>query len=140
MLQHINYAAKYIEKPSDLLALATVAPIKALKSLPGSNGKVAIIGRKMNLVKVYKDELVAAGKQVELFDGDIIPANARKEFTEALASGKVLDETSEMFKANQEWAEKLLKEGYEIIDVGNPLKTVEESIFYNIELKTIFEN
>ncbi|NLD46711.1 MAG: hypothetical protein GX660_05860, partial [Clostridiaceae bacterium] len=140
MLQHINYATKYIEKPEDLLALAKVAPIKALKTLPGSNGKVAIIGRKMDLVKVYKDELVAAGKQVELFDGDIIPANARKEFTEALASGKILDETSEMFKANQKWAEKLLKEGYEIIDIGNPLNTVEESIFYNIELKTIFGN
>ena len=141
MLQQINYATKYIDakKPADLMALAKVAPIKALRSVSGSNGKVAIIGRKMDLVKVYKDELVAAGKQVEIFDGDIIPANARKEMADALETGKWLDETSEMFKANQEWAEKLVKEGYEVIDVGNSLKQG-ESIFYNLEMKIIFGN
>jgi hypothetical protein len=122
-----------------LLKLAKVAPIKALKSIPGSNGKVAIIGRKIDLVKVYKVELVAVGKKVVIFDGDIISASARKEMAEALASGKWLDESSKIFKANKEWAEKLLKKGYEIIDVGNPLKQG-ESIFYDMEMKIIFGN
>jgi hypothetical protein len=139
LLQHLDYATKYIDNPEDLFKLARIAPIKAIRSLPGTNGKIAIIGRKMDLVKIYKDELIAAGKQVEIFDGNIIPASARREMQEALESGKWLDETSEMYKANKEWAEKLVNEGYEIMDVGNPLRQG-ESIFYNLETKIIFGN
>ncbi|HEY8402293.1 MAG TPA: hypothetical protein VIK89_13585 [Cytophagaceae bacterium] len=139
LLQQLDYATKYIDNPDDLFKLARIAPIKATRNLPGTNGKIAIIGRKMDLVKVYKDELVAAGKQVEIFDGNVIPASARREMQDALASGKWLDETSEIYKANKEWVEKLINEGYEIIDVGNPLKQG-ESIFYNLETKIIFGN
>lgn len=42
-----------------------------------------------------------------------------------------------MFKANKQWAEKLIKEGYTIIDIGNP-NNLSPSIFYNLELNTIF--
>ena len=43
-----------------------------------------------------------------------------------------------MFKANQQWVQKLLYEGYEIIDIGYPNNVNTPSLFYNMELNLIF--
>lgn len=46
---------------------------------------------------------------------------------------------TDMYKANQQWAEKLVNEGYEIIDVGYPEGTTTGSVFYNMEQQIIFK-
>lgn len=43
-----------------------------------------------------------------------------------------------MYKANEKWAEKLVDEGYDIIDMGYPNGVTTESVFYIMELNTIF--
>ncbi|MCF0126865.1 MAG: hypothetical protein HUJ68_14155, partial [Clostridia bacterium] len=42
-----------------------------------------------------------------------------------------------MFKVNKIYIEELKYEGYEILDIGNPLNQINESLFYNMELEVI---
>jgi len=44
-----------------------------------------------------------------------------------------------MYKANQQWANKLISDGYEVIDMGYPIgQNLGPSLFYNMELSIIF--
>jgi hypothetical protein len=57
-----------------------------------------------------------------------------------VSTGYVLDEDIEktlMFKANKQFAEKLTKEGYTVIDLDYGL--VSNSKWYNMETQTIFK-
>jgi hypothetical protein len=51
--------------------------------------------------------------------------------------------TSQKYKLNKEWSEKLVKEGYEVFDMGDiPFKAGDDrgfSLFYSMEKNTIFK-
>lgn len=127
--------------------------VQSLKN--GTNGKFAIIGRKMASVETVGNSLINEGKQIELFNTFYQEKNIFKidgidrgwlEITDefnALKSqyGIIPDnvlENSLMFKANKIWAEKIKSLGYTIIDIGNQTNEATESIFYNMEITTIF--
>lgn len=128
----------------------------------GTNGKIAIIGRKMNgHVEVAADALRLDGKPVEIFseldqkynlfniDGsnktwqDIVDdfGNSNGQY-QTNEMGWILDSelpNTMMYKANQIWAEKLIAQGYTIIDIGYPSgQNLPQSVFYNMELSTLF--
>lgn len=42
-----------------------------------------------------------------------------------------------MYKINKQWIEKMKVDGYTIIDIGNPLSNDMESLFYNLEKRTM---
>lgn len=43
-----------------------------------------------------------------------------------------------MYKVNKQWIEKMKNDGYNIIDIGDPLNIGEKtSLFYNLEKKTM---
>jgi hypothetical protein len=122
----------------------------------GTNGKIAVIGRRMpGHVELVAQELLNQGKQVEIFndfyqagkpfdiEGQIylwedIVADFNNLKQQYVTIPNNILENSLMFKANQKWANKLLSEGYEVIDIGYPQGTTTQSIFYNMELQTIF--
>jgi len=122
----------------------------------GTNGKIAVIGRKMpGHVDVVTAELANQGKQVEAFN-DVYQSGNSFNIDGSLYSwddvvndfnslkqqyGTIPDnvlENSLMFKANQKWVNKLIDEGYEVIDIGYSQGVTSESIFYNMELQFIF--
>ena len=43
-----------------------------------------------------------------------------------------------MYKANEIWTNKLLNQGYEIIDIGYPSWEQTQSVFYTMELNNLF--
>jgi len=121
----------------------------------GTNGKIAIVGRKMSPVETVGNSLATEGKQIELFNtsfqkdnifkidgvdktwGDITSDfnNLKKQY------GTIPDnilQNSLMYKANLVWAEKIKTQGYTIIDLGNPTNEIAQSVFYNMEVQTIF--
>lgn len=58
------------------------------------------------------------------------------------AQGRIADSdipNTLMYKANQQWVQKIINEGYEVIDIGYPAgQNLGPSLFYNMELLTIF--
>lgn len=117
--------------------------VKADRVLPGTNGKVAVIGRSMaNAVEPYTKGLE---KQcpVETFTGDKISPAAQAEWKnlkkqnapEPIPEDAV--KKSQMFKENQAWAKKLVDEGHTVVDVDNPTSE-KASPFYEMEKQTIF--
>ena len=140
-----------IFKAGDNIAGKIVVQVKA-----GTNGKIAVIGRKMpGHVDDVTAELASQGKLVEAFndvyqsgksfdiDGiiytwdDIVNDFNSLKQQYGVIPDNVL-QNSLMYKANQNWAQKLIDEGYEVIDIGYPQGITSESIFYNMELQTIF--
>lgn len=127
--------------------------VKNLRS--GTNGKFAIIGRKMSSVETAANALINEGKEVELFNefyqnkksfyinGENVGWDRIVKEFDTLKSqyGTIPDnilEDSLMYKANKIWAEKIESLGYTIIDIGNPTNEPIESIFYNLETAIIF--
>lgn len=130
----------------DGLKSLEVDGLKAQRIIQGDNGKVAVIGRamgngKINGVRDYAAALQKQGYDVELFDGDMIPRSARKEFERLTEGGRWLTNPdlvkTEMYQANKAWAQKIKSEGYTIIDLGNP-HNQGFSPFYAVEKLTIF--
>jgi len=117
--------------------------IKAQRIKPGTNGKIAVIGRSMQGgVLDYANELRNQGCEVEVFDGNTIPDDAIDQF-DALKreKGWLSDKEivgTKMYKSNEAWVNKLLKENYTIIDIGNPIRLEKNSIFYEMEKNAIF--
>lgn len=129
--------------------------IKAQTILLGENGKVAVIGRSMGDLKNasrggeagvvdYARELRAKGYQTELFAGPQIKqewfdeiAALRKEYGVDILPDEVIYETT-FYKENIKWAEKLRRENYTVVDIGNPNRKAELGPFYGGELKTVF--
>ncbi|MEK6476062.1 fibronectin type III domain-containing protein [Catalinimonas sp. 4WD22] len=145
-----------IFKAGDKIAGRRIIQVKA-----GSNGKIAVIGRKMDAhVNDVVSTLQAQGKQVEAFndayqssytfdiDGNTYSwqeivddfSNTSGQYA-TNSKGWITDEAipkTLMYKANQKWAQKLIDKDYEVIDIGYPLNVNNPSLFYNMELNTIF--
>ncbi|GAA0873424.1 hypothetical protein GCM10009117_25710 [Gangjinia marincola] len=133
-------------------------PIKQIRQ--GNNGKTAIIGRKMDgHVNTVAEELSSQGKQVEVFNdtyqaGKTFDIDGKAHTWQDLADdfndlskysrnekGWIIDSdlhNTVMYKANKQWADKLIEEGFEVLDMGYPTGVNSESIFYNMELGIIF--
>jgi uncharacterized Zn-binding protein involved in type VI secretion len=123
---------------------------KAKNIRPGTNNKIAIVGRPMSEVREYKSVLEARfkgeGYQVEVFDEEsgTIPEYARAEFKKATKNSTVHltpEETMEtsMYKENENWANKIKSEGYTIVNIGNPLNVPRPSAFFDMEQRVIFD-
>ena len=126
----------------------------------GNNGMIAIVGRKMvGHVEDAATILKSEGKQVEIFSEAYQKDNIFKidginrTWTEIVedfknANNQYLKEgvyikdselpKTMMYKANKIWVEKLIEKGYTVIDIGCPVCGMSESVFYNMELQTIF--
>jgi len=103
---------------------------------------------------VYKELQIRGYRNVEIFDESSLTGewliryrNASDEMTDLtekwskwLKNQEIVE--TKMYKLNKEWAEKLIKEKYTIIDLGDiPFKSGDYkgfSPFYGIEKKTIF--
>ena len=126
-----------VELAPTAAATAYIEELRALGLDPqqvrmGSNGKVAVIGRSMdsirNSTKVLKD--------VEIFDGDMIPSAAKAEFGLLKKKyGRLTDEqlrATLMYDENLKWAKKLKEQGYTVVDLGSPAGAT-SSVFYEME-------
>jgi hypothetical protein len=131
------------------------------KVRPGTNGKIAVIGRRMpGHVEDVAAALKAEGKQVEIFgeldqknnlfniDGvnkswdDIADDFKNTNGQYQTINGKILESElpkTMMYKANKIWVDKLKAQGYTVIDMGYPVgQTLPQSVFYNMELSNLF--
>lgn len=145
--------------PSVRMNGATVVRI-----LEGSNGKVAIIGRKMSYIEEVAEALRKMGKEVEIFDvnkafggqgykdWDVI----KTDWDDAIRQYGILDANGNKvlpyervkltlwYQENKRWAKWIKENGYEIYDLGdNPglLKNApDRSAFYDLEKKIIFND
>jgi hypothetical protein len=131
------------------------------KVRPGTNGKIAVIGRRMlGHVEDVAAALKAEGKQVEIFseldqknnlfniDGvnkswdDIADDFKNTNGQYQTSNGKILESElpkTMMYKANKIWVDKLKAQGYTVIDMGYPVgQSLPQSVFYNMELSNLF--
>jgi uncharacterized Zn-binding protein involved in type VI secretion len=134
-----------VQNPDPVALMNTpVNGITPVDVLPGTNGKVAIIGRSMaDAVNPYAAGLAEKGLDVETFAGDQISPEAVSDWESLkndyapnyIPPDKVVE--SKMFQNNKAWAQKLVDKGYTIVNVGNP-GNLRESPFFEMEQKTIF--
>jgi len=117
--------------------------VKADRVRPGTNGKVAVIGRSMaNAVNPYTEGLQKQSN-VETFTGDNWAPEAQAEWKnlkKQYAPDPIPEyalKKSLMFKENRAWADKLAKEGYTVVDVDNPSNEI-PSPFYDMEKNILF--
>ena len=152
----INVSRNTIFKAGDNIDGKVIVQVRA-----GTNGKIAIIGRKMDgHVNRVVSSLQSEGKQVEAFndtfqssttfniDGNTyswqeIVDDFRNENGQYATNsqGWIIDDAlpnTLMYKANREWVQKLISEGYEVIDIGYPSNVNTLSLFYQMELDTLF--
>jgi|GEM_PF-2287721 len=145
-----------VYKPGDLIAGKAIQQIRN-----GNNGKIAIIGRKMDgHVMTVADALKTEGRQIETFsEADQIQnlfsiENKTYTWTEIVEDfgnknkqyltnekGWIVDSEipkTLMYKANQIWANKLRDQGYTVFDMGYPPNISSPSLFYNMELGIVF--
>lgn len=118
--------------------------VKAERIVQGTNGKVAIVGRTMDHVRAYADELRKSGVEVEIFDGPVISGTAKAQWDILTNGGKIRLSPEEamstqMFIENEAWAKKLVKEGFTVSDIGDKSGGY-FSVFYAIEKKVLFGN
>jgi hypothetical protein len=137
--------------------------VKAQRIIPGTNGKVAILGRSMgDMTRADKTEpgvvdfqhaLDSKGFKTERFGGDMVKQEWRDEMA---ALGKIhgkpgrpgsnfwilpddIIKNSVVFKENMKWVQKLKDEGYTIVDIGNP-NNKGSSVYYDNEVKLAFKH
>jgi hypothetical protein len=122
--------------------------LKVKHVLPGTNGKIAVIGRSMGRtgapgVRDYANAMRAAGYEVEIFDDALISPLAQQQFKiMRMTFGTLTDQQlmkTLMYAENQAWASRLVAEGYTVLDLGNPY-SMGLSVFYEMERLTIFAN
>ncbi|MFT3784279.1 MAG: hypothetical protein QM790_19905 [Nibricoccus sp.] len=109
----------------------------------GTNGRVAVIGRDMRTVRPYAETLRSKGYEVEIFDPPLVPQSAldewqalRAKYAPQYIPDSEVVKTS-LYKANQQWANKLVADGYTVTDIGSaPGSSL--SPFYEMEKATIF--
>jgi hypothetical protein len=96
-----------------------------------------------NAVGPYSKGLDGAGFKPETFSGDQIPPDAvsewnllKKQYAPDPIPADVV-QSSQMFKANQAWAQKLADKGYTVVDVDNPGGQA-ASPFYEMEKQSLF--
>ncbi len=137
--------------------------------LPGTNGKVAVIGRKMDghvnevVAKLQNDNVSVEAFNEKFQDGQVFkidgqdytwkqiqddfsnpidPITGLRKYSAINDKGWIADSdvpNTLMYKANQQWANKLVGEGFEVIDIGYPAgQNLSPSLFYNMEQSIIF--
>ena len=117
--------------------------VKAARVRPGSDTKVAVVGRNMEAVEKYAKGLEREGYRPELFTGDKISTVAKDDFANLIsdyAPNRVPDSEirkSLIFRENEAWAQKLVNEGYTVVDIGNPTQRG-LSPFYEMEKGILF--
>ncbi|MES1181367.1 MAG: hypothetical protein ABUL44_01085, partial [Flavobacterium sp.] len=132
--------------------------VPVVRLLCGSNGKIAIIGRRMEYVRKIATDLKALGKDVELFEkttafngqGYHNLAEIERDWqnTVDLYEDGIIPysklKTTLWYKENQRWAIWIKEQGYDIYDLGdNPgmfLNAPNRSAFYDIEKIEIFDD
>jgi hypothetical protein len=138
----------------DMLTSLDVQGIRAQRVLIGDNGKVAVIGRSMgdftqrgefgvvDFTRVLRNDL---GFDTELFAGKQIQPEWFQE-VQALREIHGVDilpdeviKTTEIYKQNMLWAQKLVDQGYTVVDIGNP-GFRGASPFYDGESSTVFNS
>jgi hypothetical protein len=115
--------------------------IKADRVRPGTNDKVAVIGRNMDgAVNPYAKGLQAEGYSVETFQPSAAANDEWAALRKSSAPGRIPDDVipgTQIFKENQAWAQKLADQGYTVVDVDNPTGQG-LSPFYEMEKQTLF--
>jgi hypothetical protein len=117
--------------------------VKAQRIRPGSDTKVAVIGRNMEQVEKYAQGLESQGYKSEVFAGKQVSEAAGYEWTQlkqAYAPNRIPDSQvreSLMFREKKAWVEKLRDEGYTVVDIGNPTQQG-LSPFYEMEKGILF--
>jgi hypothetical protein len=119
--------------------------VKAARVRPGSDTKVAVVGRNMEAVEKYAQGLKnSKGIEPELFTGNKISPAAGDDFVRLQERypppNRIPDDVireSQMFRENQAWAQKLADEGYTVVDIGNPTQRG-LSPFYEMEKGILF--
>lgn len=134
-------------------AVETLPPnLTPLRIRSGSDpNKIAIIGRSMGnrkkgLVGVNDAATHFGTKNVEVTtfsDNDAwekfldrVDDYKAQTGSSQLPASEVVN--TEMYKSNKAWAEKLKREGYTVVDLGDPNELYEFSAFYAIEKKVLF--
>ena len=137
--------------------------LKPVGILPGTNGKVAVIGRSMggkSIGKVgrelgvhdYADALKSLGYEVEVYIPpergelrqlkiDYLKSQSRPVTEEAISSVRLSDEaikTTNSYKNNIAWANRMRDEGYTVIDIGNNTSSSSPGAYYEAELDILF--
>ncbi len=109
------------------LAKTEINGITPVRVRPGTNGKVAVVGRSMGSgVEPYASGLKARGYDVETFSGDQVSEgaqNAWQKLIDKYKPNRVPDDAiqnSEMYQENQAWAQKLADQNYTVVDIGDP--------------------
>lgn len=141
--------AKKVAEPTDPVKTElegkTINGIKPVQVRPGTNGRVAVIGRGMGQrVGPYAQGLKRVGYDVETFEGDNIPVEAKEDWARLQAEyepDQIPDDVaakSKMFEANKKWAEKLRDQGYTVVDIGTSNPTQGEGPFFAMERDILF--
>jgi hypothetical protein len=129
--------------------------LKANQVRPGTNGKIAIVGRAMggktrieNGIEVrdygvmdYSRKLRCLGYETFLFVEPYLSEAAKTEISKLVAEngGKLLSteqiKKTLSYQENQAWINKVKDEGYTVIDIGDPLNKNDKefSAFYALE-------
>ena len=127
--------------------------IKNIKQ--GTNGKYALIGRSMGnettngLRNIYEELLNNRNLNVEIFDSSSLSGDWKVNFDAALAEfARETDNWTKrlsnqeliqlkMYQLNKDWAQKLVDEGYTVLDMGD-FNNLGFSVFYAMEKNIIF--
>ncbi|MDZ4756974.1 MAG: hypothetical protein SGJ10_02390 [Bacteroidota bacterium] len=133
-----------------------IVGIAVKQIITGTNGKFAIIGRSMGNAEVtgvrnVYSELKSVQKlDVEIFDAASLTGIWKTKFDDALIefsqqtnnwTKKLTNQELlqlKMYKVNKGWAQKLVDEGYTILDMGD-FNNLGFSAFYSMEKATIFK-
>jgi TANFOR domain-containing protein len=143
--------------PKILYPTVKINGVPVVRLMEGYNGKIAIVGRKMEYVRQVADDLKKLGKQVELFEkttafnglGYNKLAEIETDWQHALVmygqNGVIPYDKLKItlwYKENQRWAKWIKEQGYDIYDLGdNPglfTNAPDRSAFYDIEKIEIF--
>ena len=117
--------------------------VKADRVRPGTNGKVAVIGRSMDKAVMPYTAGLQKEQNVETFSGDKISPGAQLEWSnlkKQYAPNPIPEDVvknSQMFQENKAWTQKLADQGYTVVDVDNP-SGEKASPFYEMEKQTLF--
>lgn len=145
---HKNYVA-LAPKMAKIAEAETFAGFKAVRVIPGTGDKIAIVGRSMDAVSPYSSRLERAflergiNVKPETFslDSGTLSQKAADSlnFLRRTNQGRLSDEQLKetlVYRENRSWAQKLRDQDYTIVDLGNPFGK-EESIFYNLERRIL---
>lgn len=146
----LREAIEWAPKFAKIAEAEKFAGFKAQRIIPGTTEKVAVIGQAMNEVagpyaKALEQALRERGliTKVETFtvEAGTMSEIASKELQAMVKQERRMLKDNELvatrvYRENVKWIDKIKKEGYTIIDVGNP-KSKAQSVFYEMEKRRL---